>query len=1338
LRENRLKALSKRYLRGWHAVLVCLLTLAGLTVPALRNHAQGPTSYTITDLGTLGGAQSKAFGINNCGSVVGGAFTTANATPNPFFRSHGQATLTDIGNLGFDGTATAINASNFVVGNSGTNAGLRGFIWRDNNGNGISDVGELVDLGTLPGDTDVFAGDINDAGRVVGSAEATLVPRAFVWQQGVMQEIAAVNGIDPTTANGLNNPGQIVGAAFVSASSQTHAFFLDGSVMIDLKTLGGNFSDARDLNDTGYVVGWSYVDPNPTSPRRAFIWRDANSNGLSDAGEMKDLGTLSGDAHSEAFDINATGYVVGASYTAAGVSRAAIWHDDNNDGDSDPGEMKDLNTLISPVDATWTNLREARSINDGGQIVGFGTKSNGEVHAFLLTPTGFTPPSCPTPPPSPTPTPSPTVTVAVAPLSVTEDGGTNLVYTFTRTGSTASALTVNFSVSETATLGVDYSQTGAASFTSTSGTVTFGAGNSTATITLDPTTDTTVEGDETVLLMITAGSYIIGSPGAATGTITNDDTVVSVSVSPASVTEDGATNLDYTFMRTGVTSGALTVNFSVAGTAGFSTDYAQTGAASFTSTSGTVSFGAGASTATITINPTTDSSVEPDETVLLTITAGSYIIGSPGAATGTIANDDTEVSVAVSPLSVSEDGSTNLDYTFTRTGVTSGALTVNFSVAGTAGFSTDYAQTGAASFGSTSGTVSFGAGASAATVTINPTTDSSIEPDETVLLTITAGSYTIGSSPNNSASGTITNDDTEVSVAVSPASVTEDGGTNLVYTFTRTGVTSGALIVGFSVSETATFGTDYSQTGATSFGSTSGTVTFGAGNSTATITLDPATDPTVEPDETVLLTITAGSYNVGSPSAATGTITNDDTTVSVSVAPASVTEDGTTNLVYTFARTGVTSGALTVNYSVTGTASLGTDYAGVASASGSVSFTGIETSKTVTIDPTPDTVSEPDETVILTVTSGTGYTLGSPNSATGTITNDDGTPSISINNVTLSEGNSGTTSFVFTVSLSTAAAAQVTVDYATAAGSINPATGGTNCGTGTDFENKSGPLTFAAGETSKTVSISVCGDTGVEPDETFLVNLSNNSANSTIANAQGTGTIANDDTDVNISVSPSTVTEDGAANLIYTFTRTGVTSGPLTVNFSFGGTATLNTDYTSSSVGTIAFGAGNSTATVTIDPNADATDEAIKTVILTVTSGAGYNVGSTPAATGSITVTAPTLVMEDGVNALAIDSVTFVRAPFRVIGDLNFSTDRRTRIMIFTSDLGLTQPDSQKLTVQAMGFDLPVQAVGPLNGAPGFSYIIVKLPDNLITGNLPLTVTLYGVSSNSALLNIVP
>ncbi|MFM6349244.1 MAG: Calx-beta domain-containing protein, partial [Dolichospermum sp.] len=94
---------------------------------------------------------------------------------------------------------------------------------------------------------------------------------------------------------------------------------------------------------------------------------------------------------------------------------------------------------------------------------------------------------------------------------------------------------------------------------------------------------------------------------------------------------------------------------------------------------------------------------------------------------------------------------------------------------------------------------------------------------------------------------------------------------------------------------------------------------------------------------------------------------------------------------------------------------------------------------------------------------------------------------------------------------------------------------------------------------------------------------------------------------ITLAVSPSSVTEDGTTNLIYTFTRTGVTTNSLTVNYTLGGTATLNTDYTrTGTTNTVTFAAGSSTATVTIDPTPDTIVESNETVILTLATGTGY------------------------------------------------------------------------------------------------------------------------------------
>ncbi|WZI67215.1 MAG: SBBP repeat-containing protein [Gloeotrichia echinulata CP02] len=351
---------------------------------------------------------------------------------------------------------------------------------------------------------------------------------------------------------------------------------------------------------------------------------------------------------------------------------------------------------------------------------------------------------------------------------------------------------------------------------------------------------------------------------------------ITLALAASNVAEDGTDNLTYTFTRQGQTTNALTVNFNVAGTATVDTDYTQTGA-----TNNTVTFAAGATTATVTIDPTADTTVESDETVELTLAAGTgYAIATSEAVTGNITNDDTQVTLALAANSVTEDGTDNLIYTFTRQGQTTNALTVNFNVGGTATVDNDYTQTGA-----TNNTVTFAAGATTATVTIDPTADTTVESDETVGLTLAAGTgYAIATS--EAVTGNITNDDTQITLALAANSVTEDGTDNLTYTFTREGQTTDPLTVNFNVGGDVTFNDDYTAVGTDTFTATNGTVTFAAGATTATVTIDPTTDTKVEPDEILGLTLAGGTgYNIGTSEVVTGNITNDDSQVTVSSAP---------------------------------------------------------------------------------------------------------------------------------------------------------------------------------------------------------------------------------------------------------------------------------------------------------------------------------------------------------------------------------------------------------------------------------------------------------------------
>ena len=227
-----------------------------------------------------------------------------------------------------------------------------------------------------------------------------------------------------------------------------------------------------------------------------------------------------------------------------------------------------------------------------------------------------------------------------------------------------------------------------------------------------------------------------------------------------------------------------------------------------------------------------------------------------------------------------------------------------------------------------------------------------------------------------------------IALALSPSSVTEDGTTNLVYTFTRTGTTANALTVNYTVSGNATFNTDYTQTGGSSFTATTGTITFAAGASTATLTIDPTADTIFESDETVALTLATGTdYTIGTTAAVIGTITNDDLLPNLNLSANQTIVEGNTNpqnVTYTVTLSSTSPQTITVQYATAnGTAIAGSDYT---STSGTLTFNPGVTSQVINIPILNDSLNEANETFTLNLASPINASLGTAKTATTTIT----------------------------------------------------------------------------------------------------------------------------------------------------------------------------------------------------------------------------------------------------------------------------------------------------------------------------------------------------------------
>src|SRR5213083_1633113 len=205
-------------------------------------------------------------------------------------------------------------------------------------------------------------------------------------------------------------------------------------------------------------------------------------------------------------------------------------------------------------------------------------------------------------------------------------------------------------------------------------------------------------------------------------------------------------------------------------------------------------------------------------------------------------------------------------------------------------------------------------------------------------------------------------------------------------------------------------------------------------------------------------------------------------------------------------------------------------------------------------------------------------------------------PTIAINDVTVTEGNGGTTNAIFSVTLSAASSQTITVTYATADGTATTADN--------DYVAASGTVTFAPGVTSQPVTVTVNGDTKFEPDETFFVNLSNPTGGATISDGQGQGTILNDDTAPTLAIDDVSQAEGstgGTTAFTFTVTKTGATAQSVTVGFTtVDGTATGNSscaaagtgtpDYISQT-GTLTFAPSDPSKTITVQVCADTTFE---------------------------------------------------------------------------------------------------------------------------------------------------
>jgi PKD repeat protein len=827
-----------------------------------------------------------------------------------------------------------------------------------------------------------------------------------------------------------------------------------------------------------------------------------------------------------------------------------------------------------------------------------------------------------------TPPPLPVLTIDDVTVAEGDGGAANATFTVMLSDAATQTVTVTWATADgTAAAGSDYTAAG--------GTLTFAPGETEKTFTVAVHGDTLVEDDETFLVNLSAATNATIGGGEGIGTIVNDD-LPAVTVGDVTVTEGdgGTTAAVFTVTLSQASTQTVTVNYATA-------DGTATAGADYEATNGTLTFAPGETSKTVSVAILGDVTDELDEQFTLTLSDPVNVTIADGLAVGAIFDDDTAVvSIGDAVVAEGNTGTTPVTFTVTLSVPSDRTVTVNYATAdGTATAGIDY--TAAA------GTVTFAPGETSRTVTVDVLGEPADEPDEEFAVTLS--DLTNAVLGDGSAVGRITDDDDPPALSVDDVTVTEgnEGTTLATFTVRLSAVSGRTVTVNYATANgTAVAGSDYTAA--------AGALTFAPGETTRTVTVAVLGDVTDELDEQFTLTLTDPVNATLADGESVGTIVDDDGT-EVSVAGVSVAEGntGTSTAVFTVTLSEASDLTVTVDYATSdGTAVAGSDYL---AASGTLTFAPGETSKTVAVTILGDTVDELDEQFTLALSNPTNVTLaGGP--ATGTIV-DDEAAELSVGDAAVTEGHTGTVAATFTVTLSSLSDRPVTVNYATANGTATA---------GSDYTAVAGTLTFAPGETSKTVTVAVLGDTVDELDEQFTLNLSG-AVNAAVADGAGTGTIHDDDTAV-LSIADRIAIEGNSGTTFPAFTVTlsipsdrTVTVNYTTAASSAANPATAGVDYQAVS-GTLTFAPGETTRTFTVPIIGDVVDEANEVFDLVLSDATNAAIADGTAVgtifdddSAAISVSDVTVTEGTGGTVTAVFTVTLATVSDRTI-TVNYAT----------------------------------------------------------------------------------
>ncbi|HEX8552857.1 MAG TPA: Calx-beta domain-containing protein [Abditibacteriaceae bacterium] len=706
---------------------------------------------------------------------------------------------------------------------------------------------------------------------------------------------------------------------------------------------------------------------------------------------------------------------------------------------------------------------------------------------------------------------------------VETSGGGQVAYLFTltRTNETA-ARTVNYTLDNGGdAVGAPADDTTTTDYINAAGSVTFPANVNTTQISIPIIADGRDEKSETFFIALSSpGAQFQGNGNAgediAQVTILDDDgPAASIVATNSPITEGNSstTNATFRISLSAASPETVAVRYTTA-------NASATSGSDFVATNATATFAPGETTKIVTVPVSGDLTDENDEnfSVNLSLDAAvarfATINNAASSATATIADDDAAPTAYFFP-STTQTGneadsgaSTTIPFVVRLSQPSQKTVTVPFATSnGTATAPADYVA-------NTNGSLTFNPGQQSQTISIRIVGDDTAEADETFSVSLgapTNAQLDQTGDPNFSSQiiGKILDNDTlpNLTVAAQPPSTTEGGNLTFVVTLDRPAPRTVTFMYR-TLDGSATEGLDYT-------GAQNQTATITAGSSTLTLPITTKTDGLAEGPETFSLEVfgASGATISGGSAQAQGTINDGDGSPVISfdaVMPAITEGDtGTVNLPFVLTLNKPSALPITVTYSTSnGSAVAGADYN---TASGTITIPAGSTTATINVAVRGDIIAEFAETLVLNLDSATNATVGDGARATGTITDNDLDPTLTINRVTVTEGGVAT----FTVSLTgNQTEKDITANYITVNGSATEPT---------DYVTANSSVPIPKGARTATFTVNTIDDSLDEPTENFTVNIIGVNATGT---PTGIGTITDNDATPALRIADSTPTTE--------------------------------------------------------------------------------------------------------------------------------------------------------------------------------------------------------------------